>query len=374
MFEETTINLLFLLNCLFENVAIFKPCTSKSGNSELYVVNTKFKGFNLIKTIWPNLLSAYEDINIFNSNSMFAIAEIPQTFLSEIHKCSDFFMKKQVLTILDNIHNFEHKSYDNIYMIKSFIAQIYVTKYELQTIKDDLKIVPNVCVAENWRMHSTKKIKNINYINVENINKKRTLKHILDIVIGKKINTAHNSKFTHNNNLQKVVNFFRRNTKPSHLYYNIVNLLSETNNVINIFEFNYESLSIFQKQFFERLFASISKEKNIILVNIPFITHFLVGLLYLLFFVFDTVYIGNGIVFLSHPKCNIEDAINLFKQIQDSYKIVDQSEGDFDKDIVQIVSPTLFEHGFFIEKLWNYNNQLFYEDKCFLSPLTYLSS
>nr|XP_023020464.1 cap-specific mRNA (nucleoside-2'-O-)-methyltransferase 2 [Leptinotarsa decemlineata] len=43
IFEETTINLLFLLNCLFEKVSVFKPCCSKGGNSEVYVVSTNFK-------------------------------------------------------------------------------------------------------------------------------------------------------------------------------------------------------------------------------------------------------------------------------------------------------------------------------------------
>ncbi|GJQ72598.1 hypothetical protein Trydic_g1263 [Trypoxylus dichotomus] len=42
MFEESTICLMYLLNCCFERVCVFKPCTSKSGNSELYPVNTLY--------------------------------------------------------------------------------------------------------------------------------------------------------------------------------------------------------------------------------------------------------------------------------------------------------------------------------------------
>ncbi|XP_018571350.1 cap-specific mRNA (nucleoside-2'-O-)-methyltransferase 2 isoform X2 [Anoplophora glabripennis] len=86
MFEDTTINLMFLLNCLFEKVSVFKPCSSKSGNSEVYVINTNFKGFNVVSSIWPELMSVYNNSTIFSLHSMFSLLELPDGFMDEIFR------------------------------------------------------------------------------------------------------------------------------------------------------------------------------------------------------------------------------------------------------------------------------------------------
>lgn len=372
MFEESTINMLYMLNCLFEKVAVFKPCTSKSGNSELYVISTKFKGFNLIVQLWEKIWKVYEDINVFKSKSMFRLDELPKSFLNEIQYCSEFFMKKQVDTILNNIYHFEQKQQDSIYMTKSFIAQIYLSKYEITPIPEESRIVPNVCITENWRINSTKNYKYLFYINIERIKQRRKLSDILDVVIGKKITTIHNSKFTHSDNLKNIQKIHVNKITENSFYKTILNVLLEKNNVINIKDFNGLLFSEFQREFYQKILSAIKDDKNLILINIPFVTHFLAGLLYILFFMFDSVYMGSGILVLLQPNLQSNDQVlSIFNSITTKYTYAIQRHDGFVKDIVQIVSPDVFESDGLIEKLWNYNNQLFRQDKCFKRPLKY---
>ena len=43
MFESETICLMYLLSICFEQVEVFKPATSKEGNSEVYVIALNFR-------------------------------------------------------------------------------------------------------------------------------------------------------------------------------------------------------------------------------------------------------------------------------------------------------------------------------------------
>ncbi|KAJ8938107.1 hypothetical protein NQ318_006996, partial [Aromia moschata] len=196
-FEDTTINLLYLLNCVFEKVTIFKPCTSKSGNSEVYVVNVNYKGLDTLTGIWPQLTAMYGSHKDFSSSSMLSLSELPDCFLQEIHECSDFYMQKQIRAILDNVYCFENKEKSNantLYVLKSFIAHLYVTMYNLKCIPNDKKSYP---ASVSFTCFS-----------VENLIKSKISRNIIDIRIGKQIEKVQNSKFTHKDNLQKLVRVY----------------------------------------------------------------------------------------------------------------------------------------------------------------------
>ena len=59
MFESETICLMYLLSICFEQVEVFKPATSKEGNSEVYVIALNFRRsswvddyLNKTKVLW----------------------------------------------------------------------------------------------------------------------------------------------------------------------------------------------------------------------------------------------------------------------------------------------------------------------------------
>ncbi|NWI61600.1 CMTR2 methyltransferase, partial [Calyptomena viridis] len=106
LFEHCSINLLFLLNCCFEEVHVFKPATSKAGNSEAYVVCLRYMGRESLHLLLPKMTQNFgaEVVN----KALFPQHILPESFLKIHEECCMFFHKCQVQTISENIRLFEH--------------------------------------------------------------------------------------------------------------------------------------------------------------------------------------------------------------------------------------------------------------------------
>lgn len=370
MFEDTTINLMFLLNCLFENVSVFKPCTSKSGNSEVYVVNTNFKGFNALVHIWHKLILVYDNPIVFSLRSMFSLSDLPDSFLEDVFACVDFFMTKQIRTILDNIYFFENKiksESNKIFMLKTSVAQYYALLYKPKWIPNEKKIVPNVSVGNNWRVHAVHRERGYTCVLAENLVKHQLTTDIIDVKIGKRIEVVQNSKFMQKDNLQRVPSFGDK--KCSRELYNLILIyLKKNNEIINLRDFQLDKYHRFQRNFFERVYKSLDSGSNIIFINIPFHTHFLVGLLYLLFYAFKKIYFGSGVIILHQRNTEsikkVKEVLSAVRQqydkVNDQNLTSDGGEALFEKDIVQIVPSSFFDEAYssLVGLIWNYNNQI----------------
>lgn len=106
LFEHCSINLLFLLNCSFEEVHVFKPATSKAGNSEVYVVCLRYMGRENLHLLLPKMTQNF-GAEIVNK-ALFSQHTLPESFLRIHEECCMFFHKCQVETISENIRLFEH--------------------------------------------------------------------------------------------------------------------------------------------------------------------------------------------------------------------------------------------------------------------------
>jgi len=112
MFETATLEILYLLSCFYNKIIICKPNTSRSANSEKYIVCKYFKYNNTdeISTKFINTLKIFETIN-FNTYSIFSILNIPiqsyyKTHLLEINACLSHI---QIDNILNTIKIITHK-------------------------------------------------------------------------------------------------------------------------------------------------------------------------------------------------------------------------------------------------------------------------
>ncbi|NXD01815.1 CMTR2 methyltransferase, partial [Certhia familiaris] len=106
LFEHCSINLIFLLNCSFEEVHVFKPATSKAGNSEAYVVCLRYVGRESLHPLLPKMIQNF-GTGIVNK-ALFSQHTLPQSFIKTHEECCMFFHKCQVETISENIRLFEH--------------------------------------------------------------------------------------------------------------------------------------------------------------------------------------------------------------------------------------------------------------------------
>ncbi|NWX39661.1 CMTR2 methyltransferase, partial [Steatornis caripensis] len=104
LFEHCSTNLLFLLNCCFEEVHVFKPATSKAGNSEAYVVCLRYMGRESIHLLLSKMIQNF-GTEIVNK-ALFPQHMLPESFLKIHEECCMFFHKCQVEIISENIHLF----------------------------------------------------------------------------------------------------------------------------------------------------------------------------------------------------------------------------------------------------------------------------
>nr|CAH7760826.1 unnamed protein product [Callosobruchus chinensis] len=360
MFEDSTICLIYLLTCIFEKVTVFKPCTSKSGNSEVYIINLGFKGIDCTSELYQDLLQCYANKKIYKTKSMFNLEQLPGEFLTDIQKCSEFFMKKQMSTILDNIYHYEHRTSDNIYILKLQIAEMYFKLYDPKWIPIYKRLVPSTNVGDSWRIYNTFRLKFFNEVRVEPNN---AIEATLEIKTGQCIEVVRSSKFTHKDNLSRM-DIFQVKTKYSELYHCILGKIKDQNSIINVSMFSLEVFHQFQKDLFSEIYNCLFNQKNIIFVNVPFVTHFLVGLLYLLLYAFENVFIGSGMIICCKRKSR-NNVIQLFDTVKTKYADLDTDSSKMSgvtKDILQIVRPKYFDENIrFMNLLWNYNNQLFHQ-------------
>lgn len=125
LFESSTVSLLYLLACLFENMHITKPTTSKSDNQELYIVCIGFKG------IPPDTLAdLYFVVDNFDPyRALFT--DIPDEFIKQI---ADFMRKydDRVIAAVNRIVKYYH-NYDakNIIIEKVKFEKDWFDQYTL---------------------------------------------------------------------------------------------------------------------------------------------------------------------------------------------------------------------------------------------------
>lgn len=375
MFEDSTINLLYLLNRMFENVTVFKPCTSKSGNSEVYVVSVGYRGIDLIANSWDRIISAYKNGSSFLSKSMFHLSEIPQQFFEEIKMCANFFMKHQTKTILDNIYFFENNAHDNIQSKKWLVTKMFFQLHPINIIPEEKKLVPNVPVGKNWRIHSENIDRNIHSYGREHFFKTNNFDNLLDIKLGKRIETVYNSIFAPNEHLLIFQSNFYQYKSNLLLYQQIEISLGTENIFIDCKECNSNIYYEFQHNIFFKIYNSISS-KNLIIFNVPLVSNFLVGLLYILICGFRKIIFWKGFIILY--ECDVialEKIRHILHKVSLIYEEIIQPQiekkSDFEKDIIQLVSPSKFDERFnnLIDLIWNHNCHIFSERNMLLSIL-----
>ena len=131
IFKIKTIDLLFLLSNLYDNIYIYKPNTSRIANSEKYVICRGFRGItNEFKT---HLLDNFDYIlnNVDNIYSFFNI-KYPKIFLNKLQEINAIYGQQQIeninttLNIIREFININNKcnlisnDYNNIYKLLNF--------------------------------------------------------------------------------------------------------------------------------------------------------------------------------------------------------------------------------------------------------------
>jgi 23S rRNA U2552 (ribose-2'-O)-methylase RlmE/FtsJ len=98
-FSSSTIELIYLLTYLYEEVILSKPMTSRPANSEKYIICTHFKMVHNIQEIKDRICECYSEVQSNPYTSILNI-ELPNLFLNKIREINSIFGQSQISTIL----------------------------------------------------------------------------------------------------------------------------------------------------------------------------------------------------------------------------------------------------------------------------------
>jgi len=99
IFTLASIDLLYILSCFYTNIAITKPCTSRTANSEKYIVceNFKFDDTSAYYDTFHNIFSWYDLKKVYIGRLLNSV--IPTIYLNKIKEVNYLFGQHQIENI-----------------------------------------------------------------------------------------------------------------------------------------------------------------------------------------------------------------------------------------------------------------------------------
>ncbi|XP_069822487.1 cap-specific mRNA (nucleoside-2'-O-)-methyltransferase 2 isoform X1 [Dendropsophus ebraccatus] len=159
LFQHSSVNLMYLLNCCFETVHLIKPGTSKSGNSEVYVVCLGYIGREAIQGHIEKMIAHLgTEVGV---KSLFSHHSIPASFLQCHWECCSYFYDHQTHTILENLKLFSHMDEEDklhLNMLRESAVSYYLQRFQIKYIprKHWLVRKPRVGCSFNARWMGTR--------------------------------------------------------------------------------------------------------------------------------------------------------------------------------------------------------------------------
>lgn len=157
LFEHTTVNLLYLVNHFFRDVNIYKPVTSRQGNSEVYAVCLGFHGSERLEQILPVLQSAY-GTELYANRAMFPLESIPRDFLRQVEECAYYFCSLQCQVIDNNLQAYEMRKHTTNNMdlkkIRSAVALAFLNLYNLRPLVYEQEILKGLLHQDDQKINT----------------------------------------------------------------------------------------------------------------------------------------------------------------------------------------------------------------------------
>ncbi|XP_068597698.1 cap-specific mRNA (nucleoside-2'-O-)-methyltransferase 2 [Brachionichthys hirsutus] len=132
-YEHSSVCLLYLLACCFGSVSVFKPATSKAGNSEVYAVCLSYEGKAAVRHLLAKLIRNYGG-NAAGEGALFPNALIPESFLEQHEEMCSYFHARQVETITENLQLFESTGAERrrrLDHVRDATAQEYLQRFQV---------------------------------------------------------------------------------------------------------------------------------------------------------------------------------------------------------------------------------------------------
>ena len=145
LFESQTLCLLYLLLCSFEQLHLFKPATSKAGNSEVYLVCLRFHGADSLSD-WhrQKLESAFTSQD--HEKSLFPLLSLPPAFLAAASQAAarfSGFQREQIESNLRLFSVFTKPQQQFLSDVQQFAVEHFDSRCCMRQLADPLHILPD---------------------------------------------------------------------------------------------------------------------------------------------------------------------------------------------------------------------------------------
>lgn len=117
LFTESSIDILFLLCCLYKKVYIVKPNTSRLANSEKYIVCKHFK-LDSSNTLLFEMLKTFNYLNTTSNIKRILNIEIPYYFINKIEEYNSLFGQIQIENISSTLNLIDNYRSDKVEVLK----------------------------------------------------------------------------------------------------------------------------------------------------------------------------------------------------------------------------------------------------------------
>ena len=117
LFTPCSIDILFLLSCLYKKVYITKPNTSRLANSEKYIICKHFK-LEKSNNIIFEILKTFNYLNNSSNISRLLNIDIPYYFITKIEEYNSLFGQNQIENISNTLNLIENYRSDKIEILK----------------------------------------------------------------------------------------------------------------------------------------------------------------------------------------------------------------------------------------------------------------
>lgn len=119
LFTEFSLDILFLLCCLYKKVNIVKPNTSRLANSEKYIVCKYFKLENSNMILYE-FLKSFNYVNESTNLRRIFNFDIPYYFINKVEDCNSIFGQIQIENISSTLNLIDNYRTDKIESLKKY--------------------------------------------------------------------------------------------------------------------------------------------------------------------------------------------------------------------------------------------------------------
>ncbi|XP_053601972.1 cap-specific mRNA (nucleoside-2'-O-)-methyltransferase 2 isoform X2 [Plodia interpunctella] len=403
-FEHSTVSLLYLINHLFDEVKIYKPVTSRQGNSEVYAICLNYKGSANLDQYIPTLKSAY-GTELYGNQALFPLSAIPDSFLKQVHECAYYFCAIQCQVIDNNLQAYINQNNISLHRdmkrIRGLVATEFIWRYGIKPLDMEHEILKGALHEEcktnmNPRYHRGSYTERQLYTKMSLREKAKNMNALLQaevlanplILINEPVlwlsfmdeAAPLNLVFTYGCPLQKInsskfifVPIFRlyqqilaeeefKEINLSSRRENRRNIDCEIDKTLRLQDYDYqEGYSVYEKKCFQVLRNTIKElfvGQTLLLQNFNMLTHFNVSVLYILSrkCFLKTGFTSNGIILKNMT--NKESMAYL-----DDIECECRKLRDSPRDLLNSLPVQTMNVGEFFNSVVLYNNT-FYRNKC----------